>query len=37
MQHYMREGLAESIKPIQTNGVVAELTKQIAATQKARP
>ena len=29
------EGLAESIKPIQTNGVVAELTKQIAATQKA--
>ena len=29
------EGLAESIKPIQTNGAVAELTKQTAATQKA--
>ena len=29
------EGLAESIKPIQTNGVFAEITKQTAATQKA--
>ena len=29
------EGLAKSIKPIQTNGVFAEITKQTAATQKA--
>lgn len=29
------EGLAESIKPIQTNGAFAELTNQTAATQKA--
>ena len=29
------EGLAASIKPIQTNGAFAELTKQTAATQKA--
>ena len=29
------EGLAQSIKPIQTNGAFAELTKQTAATQKA--
>ena len=29
------EGLAKSIKPIQTNGAFAELTKQTAATQKA--
>ena len=29
------EGLAKSIKPIQTNGVFAELSKQTAATQKA--
>lgn len=29
------EGLAQSIKPIQTNGAFAELSKQTAATQKA--
>ena len=29
------EGLAKSIKPIQTNGAFAEITKQTAATQKA--
>ena len=29
------EGLAKSIKPIQTNGVFAEITKQTATTQKA--
>lgn len=38
-QHYatLYEGLAKSIKPIQTNGAFAELTNQTAATQKALP
>ena len=37
LQQYaaLYEGLAQSIKPIQTNGAFAELTKQTAATQKA--
>ncbi|MEY8331333.1 PIN-like domain-containing protein [Lachnospiraceae bacterium 48-33] len=37
LQQYatLYEGLAQSIKPIQTNGAFAELSKQTAATQKA--
>ena len=37
LQQYatLYEGLAKSIKPIQTNGAFAELSKQTAATQKA--
>ena len=37
LQQYatLYEGLAQSIKPIQTNGAFTELTKQTAATQKA--